>query len=167
MANLIYFILLGKILTEEIQKIDKEHIETLKQVSQFEVFDHEEHPFKDWTINELKSLIGTTKDNVLTDHDNDSDMFIYLEGNEEDHPKSYDIRQVYPKCVLPAKHQRKCSACWAFVTSQMLSYKLCFATGGSFKEWLSVQDLVSCNLENFGCENSYAIKAWVNTIKEG
>jgi cathepsin B len=167
MANLIYFILLGIILAEEIIKIDKEHIETLKQVSQFEVFDYEEHPFKDWTINEIKSLIGTIKDNDLADYDKDSDMFIYLEGDEEDLPKFYDIRQVYPECVLPAKHQRKCSACWAFVTSQMLSYKLCISTGGSFKEWLSVQDLVSCNLENYGCENSYAVKAWDYMIKEG
>jgi hypothetical protein len=94
--------------------------------------------------------------------DEATDTFLFLDGDGKTQtlPKSYDIREIYPECTQPISHQRKCNSCWAFVVSQMLSYKLCIGTKGKVKVTLSPQELISCDMANNGCDNSKATKAW-------
>jgi cathepsin B len=178
MAKLMNFICISiifKITTLTTFKIDKEHIDNLKKFSHFEICDYEEHPFKDWTFDELKSLTSSHSyykeiNNKLFDN-----SFQFLEGEEREHdqedqlelPRNYDIRQVYPECIQHIRHQRKCNSCWAFVATQMLSYKLCIGSKGQVKVILSPQELISCDLASNGCEDSNSIKSWYYMMSEG
>jgi hypothetical protein len=87
MSNLTFPILICiifKIISQTTSKIDKEYIQNLKEVSEFEVFDYEEHPFKDWTLDELKTLTGSDSFNYyekMTDSTND--IFSFLEGVDD------------------------------------------------------------------------------------
>jgi hypothetical protein len=47
LSNFIFIVLICKIITQDTSIINKEHIENLKKVSEFEVFDYEEHPKTD------------------------------------------------------------------------------------------------------------------------
>jgi cathepsin B len=167
MANFIYFIYISLIfntLAHDESKINKEHIEDLKQVSKFKIIDYDEHPFKDWTLDELQSLTGAAENKVQS---NPEDNLIFLDDDDDTFPEAFDVRSYWPDCVFGIRHQRRCGSCWAHVAAQMLSYKLCIETNGQVKVMLSVQELVSCDLKNDGCEASTAIEGWNYMIKEG
>ena len=53
--------------------------------------------------------------------------------------------------VTPIKDQGNCGACWAFSTVGPLESQILLQGGGTVK--LSEQYLVSCNLDNWGCQN--------------
>jgi cathepsin B len=166
--NIIGISIIISIVSHISNKIDKDYLENLKETSQFEILDYEKHPFKDWSLEELKTLTSRTDytnyEEVSYEDDN---TFLFLEGNVVRIPRTYDIRQVYPECVKPIRHQLRCQSCWAHVAANMLSYKLCIGTKEKLKVILSPQDLVSCNLENNGCEPSKANIAWDYLINEG
>jgi cathepsin B len=173
MANLklfIYISLIFNIMTNDSFKISKEHIEGLKQVSNFKVIDYDNHPFKDWTFEEMKSLTGAVKNDSEEQREayKFENSFVFLDGSDKvPIPNSFDVRDFWADCIFPIRHQRRCGSCWAHVGAQMLSYKFCIQTKGAVKVRLSVQDLVSCNLDNNGCEGSKASVGWDYMMKEG
>ena len=53
-----------------------------------------------------------------------------------------------------------CGSCWAFSSSEMLSDRFCIWSNGEINVTLAPQDMIACNLENFGCSGGLM----VNTI---
>src|SRR5256885_2162456 len=125
-------------------KINRDHIENIKQISNFKIIDYDHHPFKDWTFNELKTLFGSS-DQVKFEMNKNKNTLLFLDNDETVPTRNYDIRSIQPECTFPIRRQYRCASCWAMVTAQMLSYKICLKTNGRVKVNLSPQDLISCS----------------------
>jgi hypothetical protein len=99
MANFILFIyisLIFKILAHNESIIDKEHIENLKQVSNFKIIDYDEHPFKDWTLDDLQSLTSAAENE---EQPGPEDNLIFLDDDANTFPEAFDVRSYWPDCV--------------------------------------------------------------------
>lgn len=57
-----------------------------------------------------------------------------------------------PSFLSPPRNQGDCGACWAFALCDMLSDRLRITTQGLFDTDLSVQQLLSCDPSQSGCE---------------
>lgn len=134
--------------------ITKEHIEKLKSVATFEVIDHESHPFKNWSISDIRSKLG------LLRRDTPSKKTVIYGDDNSDLPENFDSRVQWKNCVHPIRDQQSCGSCWAFAASEVLSDRFCIATQGKTNVVLSPQDLVSCDANDFGCDGGYLDKSW-------
>ncbi len=132
--------------------ITREHIENLKSVAGFEVFDYESHPFKNWSVEDFTNKLGLRK------RDRPSKEIFY--GDNSGLPESFDSRIQWTTCVHNIRDQQSCGSCWAFAASEVLSDRFCIATQGSTNVILSPQDLVSCDSEDYGCDGGYVDKSW-------
>jgi cathepsin B len=135
-----------------------ENLKIIKSKANWESYDLNENPFKDYSINEMKELLGTT---LLWDDKN----FNFLK-DDDDHsvlenlPKEFDSRKQWPDCTFPVRAQEKCGACWAFSAASVLTDRFCIASKGEIKNVLSVQDFVSCDEEDFACKGGLMDRAW-------
>jgi cathepsin B len=139
--------------------VTKEYIEELKQISTFEVMGHEEHPFKDWSFNDLKNLLGNKDGDVIKqleflDYPSTSD-YIWINL-----PDEFDSRLNWPDCNQGIRSQNNCSSCYAHVAAAVSSARLCIATGGRIKITLSPQDIISCNNSTSGCSGGLPSMTW-------
>ena len=66
-------------------------------------------------------------------------------------PKSFDSRTQWPNCTSEIRDQGYCGSCWAFSSAGFLTDRYCIHSDGQIKVTLSPQDMVGCDLENFGC----------------
>jgi len=85
-------------------------------------------------------------------------------------PDAFDTRTQWPDCVFPIRDQGHCGGCWAFSTAEVLSDRLCIASGGKIKVALSTEDLMSCwvsALYNHGCDGGVPEDAWKYTTTTG
>ena len=73
-------------------------------------------------------------------------------------PSSFDWRDY--GVVTPAKDQGYCGSCWAFASAGVMESKILLAGGPVFD--LSEQQLVSCDLSQYGCCGGYmdALEYW-------
>jgi cathepsin B len=133
--------------------ITKEHLEALSSKASFEVLDYETHPFKDWSITDIKSRLG------LLRRENATKKEIFY-GDSGDLPESFDSREQWPGCVHAIRDQQQCGSCWAFAASEVLSDRFCIASNKSVNVVLSPQDLVSCDKADYGCDGGYVDKSW-------
>ena len=60
-----------------------------------------------------------------------------------------------PECIGEVENQGDCGACWAFTSTGLLADRFCIKTNGAIKTRLSIQEMVDCNFENFGCIGGY------------
>lgn len=129
--------------------ISHEYVDQLKKVAPFEVYTPEENPFRDYTDEELKSLMGDW------DASTDEPLYDFYRGKEKkslkDLPESYDFRTDYSDCTLAIKNQLSCGSCWAFAGSTALQHRFCFASQKEVKVVLSPQHLVSCDKASMAC----------------
>jgi cathepsin B len=152
------FIFFHYILTQNDIPITPQYLEELRQKSQFQIFNYEEHPFKNWSLNDLQSLLSNDDDEEGDTTDIDSQIY-YGQVNSE-LPKAFDVREKWPKCIHPIREQKKCGSCWAHAASEVLSDRFCIASGGAVDTVLSPQDLVSCDSKNHGCHGGGPKNTW-------
>lgn len=124
--------------------VTQEYTDYLKRTVDWEVVDYEENIFRGWTIDEARQLLGYKGLNE----------FEYSEADVVDNkavPSTIDWSGA--NCDHGPKDQGRCGSCWAFAIVGMLSYHCCAATKD--EGWLSPQELVSCDKNNFGCQGGY------------
>lgn len=78
---------------------------------------------------------------------------------DPDLPREFSTHKKFPMCIPEVMDQQICGSCWAFASSGMLSDRFCTHSEGQIKVSLSVQDMINCDLENFGCEGGYFVPA--------
>eukprot|EP00080_Pristionchus_pacificus_P020856 PDM80876.1 Peptidase [Pristionchus pacificus] len=61
-------------------------------------------------------------------------------------PESFDARQAWPQCpeIPMIRDQSSCGSCWAMATGEIISDRICIASGGSQQFNISSDDLMSC-----------------------
>jgi C1A family cysteine protease len=74
-----------------------------------------------------------------------------------DLPAKFDWRNVNGRSyVTGVREQKKCSACWAISVAAALESRILITSHTPDKDLnLSVQALISCDLDNFGCKGGY------------
>ena len=127
--------------------ISKKHIEALKGVASFEIYDYEDHPFKDFTPYELQMKLGLRG---LPSH-----LITSLpRGKLADVPENFLAKDKWPTCVHEIRDQQRCGSCWAFAATEVLSDRFCIASEGAVNVILSPQDMVSCDKADMGCNGA-------------
>ena len=84
-----------------------------------------------------------------------------------DVPESFDVREQWPECKKEIRDEGPCSSSWALSAIEVLAWRFCIATSGSINLVLSVQDILSCNDNNYGCEKGYSDYTWDYLSKTG
>lgn len=128
--------------------------------------------FVNSTLGEIRAMLGlrrlgqrdskrlaTVVSNSNSNSDSDSD--------NESLPLYFETKIKWPGCIQPVRDQGDCGACWAFAAVGAFSNRLCIASKGATKRVLSVQDMVSCDKSNFGCEGGYMLSPWNYLQKTG
>ena len=141
--------------------LTSQSIEETKSVASFEVYDYENHPFKDYTELQIKAMLG------LKRHPEYVPKQMVYGINDEALPATFDSRIQWPNCIHPIRDQAQCGSCWAFAASEVLSDRFCISTGGKTDVILSPQDLISCDTSDFGCEGGYLDHSWQYLVNTG
>jgi len=140
------------------QRVLQETYSEVKEKANWESYEWEENPFKDFTLKQLKSLFGTT---LMYDEHNISFLLDNDDHSKTDSlPKEFDSRKQWPGCISEVRQQQSCGSCWAFSGSTTLADRFCVATNGKIKTVLSPQDFVSCDKSNYGCLGGLLDKLW-------
>lgn len=138
--------------------ITSESLEHTRKTASFEVYNFEQHPFKNWTTGEIKSLLGLSKLS-LKDTSNISQKILGDSPNTL--PDAFDSRVKWPQCIHPIRNQGKCGSCWAHAASEVLSDRFCIASNNSVDVVLSPQDMVSCDYFDHGCGGGILTASWL------
>ena len=133
--------------------ITREELKFTSEKASYETYSYEEHPFRDWTYEEVKKLMGLKNFTPLSSK-------VEL-GNLSDLPESFDAREQWPNCIHPIRNQGKCGSCWAFAASEVLSDRFCIASEGKIDVVLSPEDMVSCDYFDHGCNGGNPVLSWV------
>jgi cathepsin B len=137
----------------------------VKSSANWESYDIHENPFKNYSEEQVKSLLGTT---LMWDQHNlpflqDTDDH----SNANKLPAEFDSRKQWPECVQPVRQQEHCGSCWAFSASSVLQDRFCIASKAAIKVVLSPQDMVSCDTGDMGCQGGLLDRAWSYLEKSG
>nr|XP_010306792.1 PREDICTED: cathepsin O [Balearica regulorum gibbericeps] len=84
-------------------------------------------------------------------------------GEEKPLPKKFDWRD--KKVITEVRNQQTCGGCWAF--SVVGSIESAYAIKGNNLEELSVQQIIDCSYNNYGCSGGSTVSAlsWLNQTK--
>jgi cathepsin B len=120
----------------------------------------DENMFKDYTVNEIRGLMGLTEVRKIPSLRG----ALQAEGVISSSPvpglpDMFDARQKFGSCSHSIRNQLKCGSCWAFGAAETLTDNLCVAGQSDVPE-LSAQDLVSCDAKNHGCQGGDLLDAW-------
>ena len=137
------------------------HIKDLKTKVTWQVIDYKNHPFKDYTLDQLKKMLG-----LIRSEEKAQKSFNYDIVNMS-LPDSFDSRQQWPNCIHAIRDQGQCGSCWAFAASEVLSDRLCIKSNGSSNVVLSPQDLVSCDQSDYGCQGGILENSWEYLVNTG
>lgn len=129
--------------------------EYLKKNAPFEVYEPEENPFRDYTLEEIKALFTPEEEEEHEIEESEGEVSQY-----EDVPETYDFRVNNPECAAAIKNQLSCGSCWAFAGSTALAMRFCAQSQGGINVILSPQDSVSCDTGNSGCNGGNRLKTW-------
>ena len=145
--------------------IHKEIVDDIKnQTWMWTPYEADENPLANKSEDELQGLIGAmTEDDGIPD----------LQGADNEVPEwsgasytPFDSRTKWGKCIHPVMNQGSCGSCWAVSTSDVLSDRLCIASGGKLNVQVSNQYLLSCSMSN-GCRGGYPDRAFTYLGKTG
>ncbi|XP_065549432.1 cathepsin O isoform X1 [Lathamus discolor] len=84
-------------------------------------------------------------------------------GKEKPLPKKFDWRD--KKVIAEVRNQQTCGGCWAF--SVVGGIESAYAIKGNNLEELSVQQVIDCSYNNYGCSGGSTVSAlnWLNQTK--
>ncbi|CAI5702107.1 unnamed protein product [Peronospora effusa] len=71
------------------------------------------------------------------------------------------------ECMAPIQNQGSCGSCWAFATVSAVESAQCIASGNSSLTKYSVQQLVSCDTRNWGCDGGIPVYAFDFMLQNG
>lgn len=142
--------------------ITKSHLSDIKSKVDFEVYEHDEHPFKDYTLRELKKKLGT-----LEGFSDNQEIFYGDEKVNEDLPKEFDSRKQWPECIGAIRDQGHCGSCWAFAASGVIADRACISGQTKGHVVMSPQQLVSCDKTNYGCSGGIPVLSWMYLKNKG
>lgn len=141
--------------------ITPSHLERVKSEVDFEVFNHDEHPFKDYSLNELKKRLGSIEGL------SNKTIFYGDEKLNEDLPENFDSRTQWPGCVGAIRDQGQCGSCWAFASSGVMADRACISGLTNGYVAMSPQQLVSCDKTNYGCSGGIPVLSWMYIQNKG
>lgn len=79
----------------------------------------------------------------------------------EDIPEEFSALKQWKDCMLPVIDQELCGADWALTAVEILTERFCIQSNGTKKvEMLSVNDVLSCDFDDWGCSGGYPEQAW-------
>jgi len=113
--------------------------------------------FEDMTRHQVSKLMGT----YLKPNSQRTDVeFIHHDVDVNAIPTSFDSRTAWPGCIGAIQNQARCGSCWAFGCVESLSDRFCIHSNGSINVTLSFMDLVTCDMNDDGCEGGDPYTAW-------
>lgn len=133
--------------------ISRKELEMIKKVSPFEVADYDDLVFKDWTDEEIQSMLSYKSDALKA-------AKIHEEVNIDIKNRYYDFHASHRECTLYMKNQQSCGSCWAFATTSVLEKRYCYRTTGRMNVPLSPQYTVSCDPYNQACRGGNPASAF-------
>jgi len=80
-------------------------------------------------------------------------------------PSTYDWRDHSPNVVTPVYNQGQCGSCWAFSANENIESQ--WAIAGNTLTSLAVQQIVSCDTVDGGCNGGWPYDAYQYVIKAG
>ena len=110
----------------------------------------------------MTSAMGM-KDEVFKLKQSSDDEFV----TDDDLPRNFSWREKMPECLGHIEDQGDCGSCWAFTSAGLLSDRFCIHTNGAITTRLSPQEMVDCNMEQFGCMGGYLLNAIDYLMVEG
>lgn len=126
----------------------------MKSEASFEVYRYEDHPFKNYSYEDIVRLLG------VKDMPEGEIPSLPLGPINEELPENFVASEKWPDCVHEIRNQGSCGSCWAFGASETLSDRFCVASQGKVNVILSPQDMVSCDRGNSGCNGGNIDLAW-------
>lgn len=141
--------------------ITRENLQKTSASASFETYSYDEHPFKNWTEEEIKNMLGVK---TFIPFNYNSEL---IEDNSDSLPANFDSRTEWPDCVHAIRDQGHCGSCWAFAASEVLSDRFCIASKGKTNLVLSPQDLVSCDKVDHGCNGGNPLFSWMHIMNKG
>ncbi|KAH7831973.1 putative cathepsin B6 cysteine protease [Monocercomonoides exilis] len=116
-------------------------------------------PTSSWVaIDYPREVITLAKMRAMLGDETEVDGLETMEYVEPDGvPTSFDARQQWPGKLFAVRNQQSCGSCWAHATSEAVGDR--FAIKGCSKGVLSVQDLVSCDKNDNGCNGGSGPRA--------
>ncbi|XP_017490963.1 PREDICTED: cathepsin B-like cysteine proteinase 3, partial [Rhagoletis zephyria] len=80
-------------------------------------------------------------------------------------PEHFDARDYFSQCsdvISRIGDQGNCGSCWTFGVAFAISDRICIASNGQQKPWISTQDLMECmnDYRNNGCQGGWSNDAW-------
>lgn len=115
---------------------------------------------------------------------NDSLIPVYQAPLGEDEiplPDSFDGRTHWPECkdvIGRIGDQLYCGSCWAFAVAHAISDRICIASKGKLKPWISAQDIMECTgapedeegsstIIGRACNGGWDSAAWYHYVHQG
>ncbi len=123
--------------------VTRQFASELRKSVSWQVVDYETSIFRSWTVDDVKSLLGT----ALPSHPQ-SPAPAADDPSTLDLPTSFDFRDRWPVCVHPVRSQGNCGSCWAFAATGQLSDRFCIRQKDRV---LSPQYMIECDREDACC----------------
>jgi len=125
--------------------ITASYLKDLKAKASFEVYSQHNHPFKGYSLSQLKGMLG------LKRHPEFVSKKMTYGASSTALPTTFDARTQWPDCVHDIRDQAQCGSCWAFSTTGSVEGAVQIATGRLTS--VSEQQLVDCagSAGNQGC----------------
>ena len=141
--------------------ITRESLEKLRRTVGYEIYNYDEHPFKNLKTSEIRNKLG------LLGIPAGSPVKLPHGKSKEDLPKNFLSSEKWPRCIHPIRDQMRCGSCWAFAASEVLSDRFCISSIEEINVILSPQDMVACDKFDYGCLGGYLDRSWNYLIDEG
>nr|XP_018898901.1 PREDICTED: cathepsin B-like cysteine proteinase 4 [Bemisia tabaci] len=107
---------------------------------------------------------------LLDTHEDGSEVTTYTSA---DPPAEFDARKKWTNCpsVAHIYDQGSCGSCWAVAVASVVTDKICIASKGAWKDWISSWDIASCCVGGekcgAGCDGGRPDKAFEYYVKKG
>uniref|UniRef100_A0A6G1SGF0 Cathepsin K n=1 Tax=Aceria tosichella TaxID=561515 RepID=A0A6G1SGF0_9ACAR len=120
----------------------------------------------DWTREELNKLNGLRYDPSAKQSPEADEFLNQLMSDPKPVPDEVDWRKV-PNRVSSVKDQGSCGSCWAFSTVGVLEGQQVVRNFTKKVVSLSVQDLIDCSHNDFGCDGGLPKEALAYIVRAG
>jgi hypothetical protein len=127
--------------------VTKEYVDYLKRHVDWEVMEYEENPFRGYTIEEAKELLGLLEYPGMETQEVDTSVDVDAES------EVLNWAEKAPECSAKVRNQGGCGSCWAFATVGLLGDRCCINKDPKVFLELAPQELVGC--VQYGCRGSW------------